>query len=248
MTYLMTYDKATEFTIRAIVKIGELKLLSTPNNFAILYEYFAESNLNLVRAIDELLSSNQEFSPELCDDLYRRFFTSDQEASVVHRTNQQVQDQLQEIVSQLNTAGDDSAHYGEALTEFSGEVAKSSVGDNFSDLVSKIMADTGAMRERTKQLESDLRSSSEQILDLNIDLETARNEANTDVLTGIANRKHFDTRLNELSMHASLTGEKLCLILCDVDHFKRFNDTWGHQLGDEVLKLVATTLKKNVKG
>ncbi len=110
------------------------------------------------------------------------------------------------------------------------------------------MADTGAMQERTKQLESDLRSSSEQILDLKIELETARNEANTDVLTGIANRKHFDTRLNELSMHASLTGKKLSLILCDVDHFKRFNDTWGHQLGDEVLKLVAMTLKSNVKG
>ncbi len=40
----------------------------------------------------------------------------------------------------------------------------------------------------------------------------------------------------------------LSLILCDVDHFKKFNDTWGHHIGDQVLKFVASVLEKNTKG
>jgi len=84
--------------------------------------------------------------------------------------------------------------------------------------------------------------------DLRERLESVRRESLTDQLTGIPNRKAFDKEL-EASIELSIeSGEPLSLLMCDIDHFKTFNDTWGHQTGDQVLKLVANCLSENVKG
>src|SRR3712207_1895943 len=60
----------------------------------------------------------------------------------------------------------------------------------------------------------------------------------TDALTGLANRKSFDERFEHAVAEAK-HGKPLTLALIDIDHFKSFNDTWGHQTGDQVLRYVA---------
>jgi len=67
-------------------------------------------------------------------------------------------------------------------------------------------------------------------------------------LTGIRNRKAFDIELADAVDQARRTAEPVSLFMCDIDHFKSFNDTWGHQTGDQVLRLVAQCLSENVKG
>lgn len=69
--------------------------------------------------------------------------------------------------------------------------------------------------------------------------------ADTDALTGIANRRTFQQALEKELSRAGRTGEPVTLLLLDVDHFKRFNDTHGHQAGDEVLREVGKTLKES---
>ena len=75
-----------------------------------------------------------------------------------------------------------------------------------------------------------------------------RAESLTDALTGLDNRKRFDWALNETMRQALASNTPMCLLLLDIDHFKKFNDTYGHQAGDGVLKLVARTMKSAVKG
>jgi len=69
----------------------------------------------------------------------------------------------------------------------------------------------------------------------------------TDGLTGIANRRYFDTRLREEMLKAKRYNLPLSVIMLDIDHFKNFNDTYGHLIGDEILKHLATLLKGNVR-
>lgn len=66
----------------------------------------------------------------------------------------------------------------------------------------------------------------------------------TDGLTGVANRRHFDTTLAEEWRRASRAGSSLALLLIDIDHFKRYNDTYGHQDGDHCLQMVAAALAR----
>ena len=97
-------------------------------------------------------------------------------------------------------------------------------------------------------MENRLEESTARIKSLSTDLETVRQEAITDGLTGIANRKHFDAVFTAAADEAQETGEDLCLLVLDIDHFKKFNDTYGHQVGDQVLKLLAMTLTESIKG
>lgn len=74
-----------------------------------------------------------------------------------------------------------------------------------------------------------------------------RDEAILDPLTGLLNRHALVPRFNELSQQARLTGQPICLLLCDVDGFKRINDEFGHDRGDAVLRDVAYELRKRLR-
>jgi len=77
--------------------------------------------------------------------------------------------------------------------------------------------------------------------------EMLQNLSYLDGLTGIANRRHFDQEFLQESRRSKREKTSLSLIMLDIDYFKAFNDTYGHLKGDDCLKTVATTLKKNLR-
>jgi two-component system cell cycle response regulator len=80
-----------------------------------------------------------------------------------------------------------------------------------------------------------------------LELELER-QACLDSLTGVANRRHFDRCLSSAWRRCACEGQPLSLIICDVDYFKRYNDTYGHQAGDNCLVRVARILDVMVQG
>ena len=104
------------------------------------------------------------------------------------------------------------------------------------------------MKQNNHALEQRLNASKEEINQLQENLEVVRNESLTDPLTSLANRKHFDESLAQAIAESIERSEPLSLVMTDIDHFKNFNDTWGHLTGDQVLRLVAMSMKQNVKG
>jgi diguanylate cyclase len=115
--------------------------------------------------------------------------------------------------------------------------------------VRSLIDSTGEMRESVSTLRAQLNDSTQRIEELQQALTEARHQALVDPLTGLANRRGFDTALE-----AMLTGEaarrpgNTCLLMIDIDHFKRINDTHGHLVGDKVIRSVARALKDSVKG
>ena len=115
-------------------------------------------------------------------------------------------------------------------------------------MVADIIEETETMGERSRTLHQRVQDSASEISNLRQELRDSRCDAMTDGLTGVANRKCFDQSLYQAIGYASESGDSLSLVFADLDHFKSFNDTHGHQLGDQVLKLVAKTLHDLVKG
>lgn len=103
--------------------------------------------------------------------------------------------------------------------------------------------------ERVVRLESNLGERNRQIAHYNALLADAndrlRKQATTDEMTGLINRREAMTRLEQQWAMSQRYNEPLCCILADIDHFKSFNDTYGHALGDQVLRATAATLLKS---
>jgi diguanylate cyclase len=224
------------------------KIAATPKNFWIWYEYHRGTHLELVRSLNVVISNKRVFDDALAAEIYDQFFTLGRQDNAIRETNGHVQQTLSQMLEWLSEAEKDTKSYGATLESVSSELASAPGSAGLATMLRRAIVETQAMLERNSTLETHLQSSSQRITELNQNLEEVRREAMTDVLTGIANRKYFDERLKECAREAMEAGHSLCLLFADIDHFKRFNDTWGHQFGDQVLKLVARTLTEGVKG
>jgi diguanylate cyclase len=110
--------------------------------------------------------------------------------------------------------------------------------------IAALVAVTRAMAERTKAAEQQLTAARDESRTLREKLAEAGEEARSDPLTRLPNRRAFEEQLEAFAA----AGTKVSLAICDIDHFKRINDKYGHPVGDRVIRVVADTLRDNCAG
>ncbi|HEX3755014.1 MAG TPA: GGDEF domain-containing protein [Rhizomicrobium sp.] len=231
----------------AVALMGECNVAATPDNFELFYAYASGDNPAIAQVMGAQIAGRQPFTPALLQDLRTRCLSSARTAKAMETVGTNMNDVITAVMMKLEAAGREAVHYSNQLNAASGELGMRRSPDDLRELVGGLIGATRAMEERTKSLEGELQRSSQQVNELRTKLDSVRKESLTDPLTGIANRKAFDDAVGQ-AMEQIAQGQQVSLLLCDIDHFKKFNDTWGHQTGDQVLKLVAGCLSENVKG
>jgi diguanylate cyclase len=243
-------QRAKRLAEQAIGFLGKSRQPPHPRNFALLYGHFSGKSPALTRDIEHLLKSGALIGEAALDKLYQRHFGSDAEAQAIHHASGLIEAMLDNILSQMSEARDHSRAYGQALQDFSGRIDGEAGGaitmENLRAALTAMLAETRKMESNARRLESQFAAANDELADLKESLDKVRLEAMTDALTGIANRKCFDHRLVELAQNGE--GWPLALVMVDIDHFKTFNDNYGHQTGDQVLRLVAQALVDCVRG
>lgn len=219
----------------------------TPQNYSVWIAYASDSIPELCEAMKTQIDRGRPITEELCDDLYDKFFTFRRIQDAVLDTGGAMSRELGAVVKTLEAAERDTAAYGEALAGASGQLDKATDATAFKRMVEGLVQATSRMQRRSRDLEKRLQETSQEVDQLRHNLEKVREEAMTDALTGVANRKRFDEAMRKSRRAAELQGEDFSLILCDIDHFKRFNDTWGHQTGDQIIRFVAACLSRYSK-
>jgi diguanylate cyclase len=247
LDYRETLEQAAEYGISALKIMKERGIVANPNNFTVWFHYFSGQGPDLKRALDILLDSDQEFTQILNDEVFEIFFTFETESITIEGAATRAEAELTSILKYLGLAGSGAAEYGKVLEMVSGEIPDGEP-DKIGTAITNALSATRAMEKQNKSLEKTFNASSAEIHRLREDLESMRREAMTDGLTGIANRKLFDAELRRAAMQAMEDVAPLSLLILDIDHFKSFNDTYGHQIGDQVLKLLAQTLTNLTKG
>ncbi len=233
----------------ALAWMAQRRIPPTAQNYEVILAYVGGENTELKTTIDGLASRECRFDPSVMASLHAQYFRIRRESEELTELSGKISSELGSLVKLLNTAGRDQSAYGTALSKASGELVRPDLSESrIKNLIDHVVQATHAMEVRSKTLENEVKASSQEVAQLRVHLESVRREALTDTLTGIPNRKAFDTEIKRAMEQAVETGEPMSLLMCDIDHFKKFNDTWGHQTGDQVLRLVANCISENVKG
>lgn len=248
MTYSDAQQHTTELADMAYDHMKERGIPANPHNFTIWYEYFSGDNISLSKSLNVLLTNDQEFTELRNEEIYDEFFASERPSAQVQAWGERIETVAGKILAALAESGSGTEQYGKTLENFSGKIEGVSDADEIRKMVAGIVTETKAMESQVARLQSDVATSTEEITTLRVNLETARRDAMTDGLTGLANRKCFDEKLTEAAVDAVENGEPLSLVFADLDYFKKFNDMHGHQIGDQVLRLVGRMLIQSIKG
>ncbi len=248
MQYPETLEQSKDFARAAIRTMQQHQIAPNPVNYTIWYTYETGARPDLERTVDGIVEGGTDFSEEQCQELYRRFFSFETENDEVNKTSERIQDAVSKVLEFFDAAQSDANDFGRTLEGVSEQISGSHSVDEIGDLVRSIVTETDQMVQRSQRLEAEIAQSSQQVNELREHLREVRQEAMTDPLTGIANRKCFDARLRAAASESDETGEPMCLLIADIDHFKAFNDTFGHPVGDKVLRTVARALRDGLKG
>ena len=242
-------ERAQALARGACAWLAERNIPPTPDNFEVAYNYVGAKQSDLKQNVESLVANSCQFDASVMALLHDRYFRADKYDDSMSEVGEKVTAELDTVLRLLETAGKDHSAYGKTLSKASGELGVAKMNEaSIKTLIDGVVGATRAMEARSKTLELQLKTSSREVNELRDRLESVRKESLTDQLTGISNRKAFDAELRDSVQRAIETGEALSLVMCDIDHFKIFNDTWGHQTGDQVLRLVANCLSENVKG
>jgi len=233
----------------AIGALKQLSLAATPRNIEVWYAHVEGRNPALSRDIQKCQQLGGELTQKHADDLYERFILRTDLSTDVIELVAKFENEITALTDVIEASGESAHGHGERLQTLSKELHQSATeSPAVGALLESVINVTKAIREENQQLERRLAESSDEIVTLRHNVEHIQLEAMLDPLTGIKNRKTFDAAIATHVQAAKEQNSSLALILADIDFFKTFNDRWGHQTGDQVLRLVAEVMNANVKG
>ena len=231
---------------RALQMMRDAQVWPTPLNYELWLRCAAEPEGALGRAIGDLLEFKTPITEEVSEQLAAEHLPRGALGGQVRDMSDVLSRELAQVSAALELAQKNQAAYGRTLAGASDAIGESEA-PGFKQLVDTLTAATKKVQSHSKALEQRLSESTSEVEALRDRLEEARRDATTDGLTQLSNRKSFDQQFAKLRDLSVAGRGSLTLALLDIDHFKKFNDTWGHQTGDQVLRFVASVLAKNSK-
>jgi diguanylate cyclase len=190
--------------------------------------------------MQRLLSAGEQITDFLAEDLAHTFLPKVKLHDQIRDAGEQLSQELATVSRAIQTAQKSSEAFGQHLAGATQELSTEIDSDELKSLVRGLANATNRAQSQNRDLEQRLAESTAEVSRLRDHLVQVRRDATTDGLTNLANRKSFDEELERACADAD--GGAVLLAVLDIDHFKNFNDTWGHQTGDQVIRYVASVI------
>jgi diguanylate cyclase len=235
----------------AEVALGQIKCLrqtAVPRNYEIWYVYATGYNAPLNQIINETLARNGKLTEADLEQIYDAYLSQIKTSERIDKVGARVIGEIDDVMSLISDALGMSTSYDATLSGATQQLTDAHTREQVKAIAETLLASTRQMHNTNKALQNRLSLSKAEISNLHQSLEAIRAESLTDPLTGLGNRKHFDQSIEAAVQTALANGEPLSLMMFDIDHFKSFNDNYGHLTGDQVLRLVGMSLKQTIKG
>jgi diguanylate cyclase len=242
------HERTMAFAEIALGQIKSLRQTAIPRNYEIWYVYATGYNPPLNKIINETLARNGRLTESDLEQIYETYLSHLKITDRIDKVGARVIGEIDDVMSLITDALGVSVSYDATLSEANEKLSAAGDRDTVKPIIEMLIKATGEMRETNTALEERLTLSKTEISNLQQSLEAIRAESLTDPLTGLGNRKYFDRMIDVAVQNALANNEPLSLLMFDIDHFKSFNDSYGHLTGDQVLRLVSNSLKQTIKG
>ena len=242
------HERTMAFAELALGQIRSLRQSAVPRNYEIWYVYATGYNSPLNKIINETLARNGHLTEADLEQIYETYLSHLKTTDRIDKVGARVIGEIDDVMRLIDDALEMSTSYDASLSGASEKLTSAQSREEIRSVVDTLTKSTHEMRDTNKALEERLALSRTEISNLQQSLEAIRAESLTDPLTGLGNRKYFDRSIETLVQSAMASGEPLSLLMFDIDHFKSFNDSYGHLTGDQVLRLVGMSLKQTIKG
>jgi diguanylate cyclase len=242
------HERTMAFCEIALGQIKALRQAATPRNYEIWYSYATGYLPSLNQKINETLQQSGGLSETDLEAIYETYLSPTRLTERIDKVGSQVMGEIEQVMAMIDAAAGSANSYTESLADMSEKLGNSKDREGLRTIVESLVQTAKEMEASNQKLEERLNASKQEIDQLQENLEVVRTESLTDPLTQLANRKFFDTTIAQAIEDARAKNEPLSLLMTDIDHFKNFNDSFGHLTGDQVLRLVAMSVKQNVKG
>jgi diguanylate cyclase len=241
----LDFEYVTGVAEKAMGAITEQRIPPTPHNFHVWFKYALGTPVELKRTIDILVANKRKFDPATNRDLYTTYVGSKgTDEAVAHQVSQQLHTVLASAQQFLSSAIADNRSHIEAISNVAD---RSEIGTDPRLLIETLMNELSSAATRATKLEAQFVEKSRELDLIRESLSKSEERARTDTLTGLPNRRALEEFCLTAQAAAMEGGQPLSAFLIDIDHFKKFNDSFGHGVGDQVLRLVAKALHERVR-
>ena len=213
------------------------RLPPQPDVYDLLWRYVRDEDHDLSLAIDTAITLGQ--LDLACVAALRRSHCGEVSATEVAALVEAAHGQAEALTQRIEAGRTDLADYGRAIADGGAALGAPLDAAGLAVLLERLGAATATMQVANARLEGELAAAAVQAHALGEKLGAAERAAVTDQLTGTLNRRGTFETLERAQADTRNAGTQLAVAMIDIDHFKRFNDRFGHPLGDEVLRFVA---------
>ncbi len=239
-------DKAQQHHVAALDFLERHGILPNPICYAIAYEYDAGRKPELNLEIESHLNRGRELDVHYLREFFDTHFMGEPDDKVGEHIAD-LHNLLFKVLEGVSGASSGASDFGKVLEaqteELKGDVDMAGlkkIAGNLLTATNEAMTSNQAMRVQLESVEKDTSALKNQVKQL-------QDQASRDSLTGLYNRNALSQRLDSMIEGGASEEAPLSLLMVDIDHFKRFNDNFGHLIGDEVIRRVSMALQKGVR-
>jgi diguanylate cyclase len=218
-----------------------------PTSYSVWFEHVAGVNPSLSAALEARLKENEQLPAEELEQLYTRHIHG-RDSAAIERLQEGLSTLLKRLGAAASNSGAGAADFARALSETERELDSARDAEGVGRIIQALVQTTATARASTEALRAEVETSRTEMQQLREHLGTLQSEALTDPLTGLLNRRGLEREIERLYAGQPDALARAGLLIADIDHFKRVNDTYGHLFGDQVLAATGRALQQAVKG
>ena len=247
MRYQESATESAELLRLILPRVAKHGGAYVPTTYALWYEYLAGVNPKLIAAVDRRLQDAAQLTQDEIEGLYAKYIDT-REASTLEAYQAGLSELMRRMGEIAASSGAGTADYAKTLARCEQDLSTISDPAGVSRIIQSLVTSTNTVRQSTETLHKEVTATRDEMQQLRGQMGVLQNQAQTDPLTRLRNRRGFEQAVAEY-LHGSEADLGGCTVMiADIDHFKRVNDSYGHLVGDQVIKALAQVLQNNVKG